>query len=348
MGCDTMPVLMHPIESLHNHTTLSDGKLSHRELFDIAESLGISVLAFTDHDAVPPSAILAELETLRGRDTKWIIGIELTTDLPRELAPNSAAVHIIGLFIDPQNKALLEHCERAQKSRIKRMRQIVEGLQGLGFIITAEDCLAVSWGESVGRPHIVEALKKHTENNVVIEKLRLEMRGAAEHDPVIKEKYDHMMRKGEQQYPYVLFLSDDSFRSAYFDHDYMPDLDLGVSIIREAGGVAILAHYFTVKQKMSLEALERVVSEERLDGVEVVYGLREYGTTGEAEMSKERQALREMTKKYGVLALGGSDAHTVDDLERFIMNDWFSGETVGFTKKILDTGRVSKKFSSLE
>src|SRR3989344_7728562 len=128
----------------------------------------------------------------------------------------------------------------------------------------------------------------------------------------------------------------------------MPDMDEAVKLIRDAGGVAILAHYFTVKQKMSLEALERVVSEKRVDGVEVVYGLREYGTTGEAEMSKERQALREMTKKYGVLALGGSDAHTVDDLEKFVMNDWFSSETVGFTKKILDTGRVSKKFSSLE
>ena len=329
-----MPVLMHPIESLHNHTTLSDGKLSHRELFDIAESLGISVLAFTDHDAVPPSAILAELETLRGRDTKWIIGIELTTDLPRELAPNSAAVHIIGLFIDPQNKALLEHCERAQKSRIKRMRQIVEGLQGLGFIITAEDCLAVSWGESVGRPHIVEALKKHTENNVVIEKLRLEMRGAAEHDPVIKEKYDHMMRKGEQQYPYVLFLSDDSFRSAYFDHDYMPDLDLGVSIIREAGGVAILAPYFTVRHKISMELIEKLLAEKRIDGVETIYGIREYEFGTKETLDAERQTLRDLAKRYGAFIAGGADTHKREDLEIYVENDWYSGESKGFTANI--------------
>ena len=155
------------------------------------------------------------------------------------------------------------------------------------------------------------------------------------------------MQKREHSYPYTLFLSQDAFKDGYAEHDYMPDMDEAVKHIRDAGGVAILAHYFTVKQKMSLEALERVVSEKRLDGVEVVYGLREYGTTGEAEMSKERQALRDMAKKYGLLALGGSDAHTVDDLEKFVMNDWFSGETVGFTGKILANGRVGKEFSSL-
>jgi len=66
-----MGLLMTAIESLHTHTTLSDGKLSHRELFELAESLGISVLAYTDHDAVPSPTTVAELETFRGRKTKW-------------------------------------------------------------------------------------------------------------------------------------------------------------------------------------------------------------------------------------------------------------------------------------
>jgi len=339
---------MVPTETLHTHTTLSDGKLSHREMFELAQSLGVAVIAFTDHDAVPSPTIMAELEAQRERTLKWIVGIEITADLPKELKPNTCAMHIIGLFVNPANEALVEHCRLAQKARVKRMEEIVSKLQNLGFKISAEDCLEMSGGESVGRPHIVQAINKYPENNLVMEKIRLEMANEASQNPATQEQYSQMMQKGERSYPYTLFLSPEAFRNGYAEHEYMPDMDEAVKLIRDAGGVAILAHYFTVKQKMSLEALERVVSEERLDGVEVVYGLREYGTTGEAEMSKERQALREMTKKYGVLALGGSDAHTVDDLERFIMNDWFSGETVGFTKKILDTGRVSKKFSSLE
>lgn len=338
---------MVPTETLHTHTTLSDGKLSHREMFELAQSLGVAVIAFTDHDAVPTPKIMAELLVQRERTLKWIVGIEITADLPRELKPDKCAMHIIGLFVDPTNEALVRHCHRAQEARVKRMKEIVSKLQNLGFKITAEDCLEMSGGESVGRPHIVQAIKKYPENNLVMEKIRLEMADEATRDLAIQEQYARMMQKGEHSYPYTLFLSPGAFRQGYADHDYMPDIDETVKLIRDSGGIAILAHYFTVKQKISLSALEKILSEKRLDGVEVVYGLREYGTTGEAEMNKERQALREMAEKYGALALGGSDAHTVDDLEKFVMNDWFSRETVGFTEKILATGKVSKAFSSL-
>lgn len=339
---------MAPIETLHTHTTLSDGKLTHREMFELAQSLGIAVIAFTDHDAVPPPSIMAELEALRERTLKWIVGIEITADLPKELKPASGAMHIIGLFLDPTNEALVEHCRLAQKGRIKRMEDMVTNLQTLGFRITAEDCFEMSGGESVGRPHIVQAINKYPENNLVMEKIRLEMADEASHNPDIQEKYARMIQKGERQYPYTLFLSPDSFRKGYAEHDYMPDLDDAVKLIRSAGGVAILAHYFSIRSKMPFEALDRVLAEKRLDGVEVVYGLREYGTDGEKEMDKERNALREMAKKYEALALGGSDAHTVEDLERYVMSDWFSKETIGFTAKVLETGRVNKRFSSLE
>lgn len=339
---------MSPIESLHTHTALSDGKMSHRELFELAQTLGISVLAFTDHDAVPSPAIMAELEMLRGRTTKWVIGIEITAGLPKELAPDTGAIHIIGLFLDPANKALMEHCSLAQKARIKRMNEIVANLQNLGFKITAEDCLEMSGGESVGRPHIVQAIQKYPENNIVMEKIRREMADEASRNPAIQEQYARMIQRGEKQYPYTLFLSSDSFRKGYAEHGYMPDLDEAVKLIRGAGGVAILAHYFTIRPKMPLEALKQVLAEKRLDGVEVVYGLREYGADGEKEMNTERNNLREMAKKYDAIAAGGSDAHTMEDLERYVMNDWFSGESIGFTEKILATGKVTKEFSSLE
>lgn len=339
---------MVPVESLHTHTTLSDGKLTHREMFELAQTLGISVIAFTDHDAVPPPEIIAELEGLRDRTTKWIIGIEMTADLPVELKPDIGTMHIIGLFVDPENEALVEHCNLAQKARIKRMNAIVENLQNLGFKITAEDCLEMSGGESVGRPHIVQAINKYGENNIVIEKIRLEMADEASRNPAVQEQYTRMMQKGVNNYPYTLFLTPESFRKGYVDSDYMPDLDKAVKLIRDAGGVAILAHYFTIRSKMPYDSLEHVLAEKRLDGVEIVYGLREYGTDGEKEMDKERQALRDMAKKYDVLALGGSDAHTMEDLERYVMNDWFSKETIGFTENVLayKKAKVSTEESS--
>lgn len=336
------------IESLHTHTTLSDGKLSHREMFELAESLGVSVIAFTDHDAVPPSSVINELNTLRDRKTKWVVGIEITANLPKELAPQSAAMHIIGLFVDPTNEALRKHCEQAQEARVRRMEKIVGNLQALGFHITAEDCLEMSGGESVGRPHIVQALAKYPENTIVTERIRREMAVDAEHDSVLQERYRRMMEKGESQYPYVLFLSPDAYRKGYSDNDYLPDLDEAVALIRGAGGIAGVAHYYTVRSKMPLEIFDRLLAEKRIDGAEVIYGLREYGTEGEQAISAERRALRELLSKHNALAFGGSDAHTREDLEFYIKNDWFSHESIGLTEKILSSGRVDKKFSSLD
>lgn len=337
---------MSSLETLHTHTTISDGKLSHTELFELAESLNFSVLAFTDHDTLPTPEIFSKLEPYRKSKTKWITGIEITSGLPKELETSGTA-HVIGLFVDPTNKDLLKHCTDAQEDRIKRMRKMVTGLQKLGFIITEEDCLEASGGDSVGRPHIVEALKKYPENNVVMERLRLEMAKESEHDPILKEKYDYMMKKGERSYPYSLFLSPGSFREAYATHEYMPDLDETAALIRNAGGVAIIAHYFTIRSKMSLDILDKVLGEKRIDGVEIVYGIGEYKTDREKEIIQERQALRELVKKHNALGLGGADAHSKEDLEYYTANDWFSSESIGFTKKILSTRNVSTKYTSL-
>ncbi len=336
------------IESLHTHTTLSDGKLTHRELFDLAESLEVSVLAFTDHDAVPSPEIIRDLETLRDRKTKWIIGTEITADLPNELKPDSASMHIIGLFVDPTNGALLEHCRRSQESRIKRMTNIVDSLNKLGFIISTEDCTNASGGDSIGRPHIVQALNKYPENNLVMEKIRLEMAREAGSDTVMQTRYNKMIERGVSGYYYTLVLSPDSFRSAYFEHDYMPNLDEAVAIIRGAGGVASIAHYFTIRSKLPLDFFDKLLSEKRIDGAEIIYGLRGYGTSDEKSINEERAILRKIIAVHGAIETGGSDAHTREDLEKYASESWFSGESIGLTSKILATGRVDKKFSSLE
>ena len=257
-------------------------------------------------------------------------------------------MHIIGLFVDPRNEALDEHCRRAQESRIKRMRGIISNLQNLGFIITEEDCLEVSGGESVGRPHIVQALQKYPENNLVQEKIRLEMANEAQNNPVLQKHYNHMMEKGERQYPYALFLSPDSYRQGYVDHSYMPDLDHVVKIIRDAGGIATIAHYHTIRSKMPLEFFEKLLIEKRIDGAEIIYGLREYGTTGEQAIREEQATLHKMIARNNAIKTGGSDAHTREDLEKYVSEHWFSGESAELTANILATGRVSKKFSSLE
>lgn len=336
------------IETLHTHTTLSDGKLTHKEMFELAKSLGVSVIAFTDHDAVPNEETLMYLESFRGASTKWIVGIEITAGLPKELSGQShGGLHIIGLFIDPKNPYLLEHCEKAQNARVERMESMVTSLKNLGFTITAEDCLQASGGDSVGRPHIVEALGTHSENQAVITRLMEEMKKEAEHDSVLRLKYESMIESGERQYPYTLFLSADSYKKAYMEPTYCPDLDEAVALIRGAGGIASIAHYFTVKKKMPFPFIEQLLKEKRIDGMETVYGMWNLGKNSEQEMKDDQKELESLLDLHEGLRTGGSDAHKEEDLRQYASLTDFSAKSIGMAQKILDSERVNRHFSSL-
>ena len=145
-------------ESLHNHTTASDGTQTYLEVLEAARRNKVGLVAFTDHDTLPSAA---DLKILRDYDgpVKWMVGCEISSGLPIELGGGvTSSLHILGLFTDPTNKALLDHCVKAVAARIERMERIVTNLKSLGFNISVEDCMAASGGETVGRPHIVRAL----------------------------------------------------------------------------------------------------------------------------------------------------------------------------------------------
>lgn len=336
------------IETLHTHTILSDGKLTHKEMFELAKSLGVSVVAFTDHDAVPNDEALTYLESIRESSAKWIIGIEITAGLPKELSDQSnGGLHVIGLFVDPKNPELLKHCEKAQKARVERMEKMVANLKNLGFTITAEDCLQASGGDSVGRPHIVEALGTHPENQAVMVRLMEEMKKDAEHNSVLRLKYESMIESGERQFPYTLFLSGDSYRGAYVETSYCPDLDEAVALIRGAGGIASIAHYFTVKKKMPFSVIDQLLKEKRIDGMETVYGMWNLGKNGEQEMKDDQQEIKRLLDMHGGLPTGGSDAHKEEDMRQYASLTDFSSKSIGLTQTILDSGKVNRRFSSL-
>ena len=335
-------------ESLHTHTTLSDGKLSHKQMFLLAESLNISVVAFTDHDAVLNDSAISYLNDVKSSRTKWISGIEISAAPPKEIAGlGKGGLHVIGLFVDPKNPALMEHCRKAQTARVERMEKIVFNLRELGFNISENECLIASGGESVGRPHIVEAIKIHPENEGVINLLVEKMRKEAETNNIVRQKYEEMMNGGEHQIPYSLFLSPDAYQNAYAEVSYAPDLDEATKLIRDAGGISVIAHYFTVKKKMDYFFIEKLLKEKRIDGMETVYGLWHVGQADESELEAQKTELRLMLKNCNGLATGGPDAHKEEDMRKYAELGNFAAQSIDMTKKILASGKVDEKWSSL-
>ncbi len=326
------------MQTLHCHTTTSDGLLTHQQVLDICKREGIETVAFTDHDAVPDTQKLIELEKLKNHPVKWIYGIEMSSGLPIEVGGGPySGFHVVGLFVDPTYQPLIKYCQKAQASRRQRMQTMVKNLQGLGFTITEDDCLRASGGESVGRPHIVTALSYNSENNQVMGKLLKQMKQAGESDSGIRKEYENLIIRGEAQYPYALFLSNEAFiKGIFVDYLFWLPFDEIVKLIRDAGGIAVIVHYFSTKTKVSPELLKKICNEKRIDGLETVFGLFGYATPMEEEIVSSRTLCQRLVEDYDLIASGGADAHKEQDLIDFAKASWYNQDTNGMIEKIVE------------
>lgn len=334
-------------ESLHTHTTLSDGENTHKEMFEAGARLGLSVMAFTDHDSLPNDKHLNYLESVRGSKLKWIVGTEITAGLPREMGTgNEGSFHIVGLFVDPKNPALAAHCEKSQAERVRWVHATVARLKELGFDIEAEQCLALAGEGSVGKPHVVAALMKETANQELLEEFRKKMAKDAESNSAIKERYDHMMHYGPGGYPYSLVLGRDAYIPVSSRYEYLLNMDDAVSLIHNAGGIASLAHYFTVRKKIPLPSLKNLLETGRLDALETVYRVKPYKGTELSAIKDERETIKKLSNETGALTTGGPDAHNTDDIQSFLDAKDLADETAGMTERIIASGKVNTKWSS--
>ena len=137
---------------LHMHSCCSDGTLTPEELVEAALAMGLEAAALTDHDTL--SGVERFLAAAAGTPLHAVSGVELASMLFNK------DIHIVGLFIDPHNPALLSALEQLRVWREERNVQMVEKIRSKGFLITMEEVLAEAGGESVGRPHMASVLLK--------------------------------------------------------------------------------------------------------------------------------------------------------------------------------------------
>ncbi len=332
-------------QSLHNHTTASDGLEDHLSVLATAEKYNFDTIAFTDHDAVPSKKNIEKLKTYTG-PVRWLAGIEMSSALPKELGGKAtSSFHIVGLFVDIFNDDLNKHCTLAQEARKDRMQKIVTNLNKLGFIITEEECLKASGGESVGRPHITKTILSHEENHELLKNIANEMKKEAKNNNNIKEKYDTMITKFEErgiaEYVYGLLLTGESYiKNVYVDYMYLSDMDNSVSLIRNAGGIAILAHWQTVKKKISLDNVRAYLKNNRLDGIETVNGM--IGKDYENYLK-----LEDLAEETNCIRSVGIDAHKPADFEYFVSIKGAPEKTHSTLEKIIEKVNPSLNFSNI-
>lgn len=330
---------MHKYNNLHCHTTNSDGKLTVSETIQFCEENDVGAVAFTDHDSLLKEKDIKYLNDYGG-EVRWVSGTEISVGVIPEIEGKVSSLHMVGLFVDPTNKELKEFCQKAQDSRIERMERIVKNLKTIGINITEQDCLEASGGEAVGRPHIVEAIKKYDENIEVMENIYERMVEDSKTDKSLQEKVLDIERSGDVQKPYTLFLSDRAYiPNIYVEKIFRPTWDECVSVIRGAGGLSFLAHYYYSSRNLPLSFVEKLLVEDRLDGLEVVYGLGTEiyeDTPKRALMREQKNELLEIASRTNCFVSGGSDAHNLEQWMLFVKNKDFAKKTIGLLDAIVE------------
>ncbi|MBL0209619.1 MAG: PHP domain-containing protein [Holophagaceae bacterium] len=135
---------------LHCHSLFSDGTDSPEELVRMGVEAGLAALALTDHDTLDGlPRFLGQQPSVK---TRLIPGIELSCRfLGRSL-------HVLGLFLDPQDATLRKRLVDLRQRREDRNLRMVGKLQSMGVSITWELVQAQAPTALVARPHFAKAL----------------------------------------------------------------------------------------------------------------------------------------------------------------------------------------------
>ncbi|MCL5037027.1 MAG: PHP domain-containing protein [Chloroflexi bacterium] len=194
----------------------------------------------------------------KGTPLSIITGIELNSE------NTHSEVHILGYGIDPNDPVLNEKLQEIRQRRVIRIRQILKKLNKLGMDVSFEKVLENAQGESLCRPHIGRVMVKlgYVKN--------------------YQESFDKYLARGMPAYvPRKKFTP-----------------EIAVEIIKEAGGVPVLAHPGLVAE--DVEALIIRLLPLGLEGIEAYYPHHN---------GEKTRYFAELAGRYNLLTTGGSDYH---------------------------------------
>ncbi|MFK4484541.1 MULTISPECIES: PHP domain-containing protein [unclassified Curtobacterium] len=188
-------------------------------------------------------------------------GLELSTRI------GFRSVHVLGYLVDPHDPGLVEETDRIRSGRLSRAHRMVDRI-GEDHPITWADVLAqASPGATIGRPHIADAL----------------------------------VARGLESDRSAAFRGILHPASGYYEPHEAPSPLRGVELIRQAGGVPVIAHPAASSRGIVIdEPMLRDLVDAGLGGLEVDH--RE-------NLAHGKRTLLDWASRYGLFVTGSSDYH---------------------------------------
>ena len=242
---------------LHTHTTASDGRLSPDELVARARVAGVRVLSVTDHDTL--AACAAASAACRAAGMTFVPGVEVTA------VADGADVHVLGYFQGEPAASLGEFLDGQRQLRIARVCAVVERLRTLGIALDADAIVQPARDDprkAAGRPWVARALV------------------AGGHVATTSDAFDRWLARD---------------RPAFVPRTGAPPAEV-ISRVREAGGIASLAHPGLLGHDEWLPEL----AAQGLDAVEAFHPRHDTAATAR---------YLALAGRLGLAVTGGSDFH---------------------------------------
>lgn len=208
---------------------------------------------------------VAGLSAARRRAESLGIGFVAGCEVSCAFSPGS--MHVLCYYVDESNDGLGAELARLRDDRADRNGRLLDRLAELGISLDAEEVAAEAGSEVIGRPHVAAVLVRHG------------------HAESINDAFDRLLAKGAP---------------AYVDRADA-DVDTVLRLTAAAGGVAVLAHPFSLG--LGDNELEEEVSRlatAGLAGLECIYG---------RYRPDEREALVALARRHELVPTGGSDFH---------------------------------------
>jgi predicted metal-dependent phosphoesterase TrpH len=135
---------------LHIHSTASDGVFTPSEVVRLALERGLAAIALTDHDTL--GGLVEAQQSASGTGLEVIAGVEINSE------GDWGDLHFLGYYVDVGNDLLQERLQEMQDARVERARNMLERLRDMGMTLEWEKLRALAGGDSIGRPHVAQAL----------------------------------------------------------------------------------------------------------------------------------------------------------------------------------------------
>ena len=259
-----------PTFDLQSHSLHSDGSLEPRDVVAAAAEARVELLALSDHDSVDGVQAAADAAVQLGVRLAPAVEISSVDGTQQDL-------HVLGYMVDHHDPGLRERLRTWREDRERRAEAMGAALRELGYELDdSELARRRAKGQSIGRPHLADAVVGHPAN---AERLRAE--GLAERSAFLEA-----------------YLIDG--RPAFRPRT-KPTVAESIQTIHDAGGVGVWAHPFWDVEEPGavLEAIDRFRAW-GLDGVECFYATH---TREQAELLADR------CSSDGLLSTGSSDFH---------------------------------------